>query len=152
MIPLRTLALAVFASSSLLLTTATQAATVSYNFTYSGVSFPYLPVTSTASGTGSFTITYTNVGAEPPSALTAFSFSDTITETAPTPSTSTFTYALSDVLADDVTLGGTVSSPTLTALGVTTNPVTGHRNQYKRGIGLVYACVRWSESRSRDHG
>lgn len=125
MISAKIFGIAVCGLALVALPTKTQAATITYDFTYTNVSDQYPTVTSTGMGSGSFTITYTFLGAQLSSALTAFSFTDTITETSPTPSSSTFTYALSDVRPAGIILTGSLANPTFADLAISTQAVAG---------------------------
>ncbi len=100
------------------------AATITYNFSYSGIN-TFTPA-ATAIGSGSFTVTYTGVGPQPPSALTGFSFVTTLTTNGPQSESSTFAYTLADVAAyPGIILGGTTANPTPSQIAVVTRAVYG---------------------------
>ena len=104
-----------------------QAASVTYNFSYSGVNT--LMPSEIANGTGFFTVTYTAIGPQPPTSLTGFSFLLTLTSTGAQPESSTFAYNLSDVpLNPSVILGGTVANPIPNQIDVVTSAVPGTDN------------------------
>lgn len=100
------------------------AASVIYNFSYTGVDTLLPNVTS--AGTGSFTVNYTNLGPQPPTALTAFSFVMTLTQSGATPASSTFVYTLANVPVNtSVILGGTIANPLPNQIAVVTSEILG---------------------------
>lgn len=106
-----------------------RAATVTYNFTYSGTNI--FDPSATSTGSGSFTITYSNIGPQPPSALTDFSFTTTLTTSDPQPQSSTFVYTLADIaLSPGIILSGSVDAPMPAQIAVVTKSLFGSNSAF----------------------
>ena len=105
----------------------TAAANVTYNFSYSGTNTS-IP-NATGIGTGSFTVAYSNVGPQPPTALTGFSFLLTLMTNESPSESSTFAYGLADIAAyPGVILGGTTANPIPSQIAVVTTAIYGTNN------------------------
>ncbi len=128
-LPRGALASVVFLFCAAVLPFRTDAASITYNFSYSGVNTS-IP-SATSFGNGSFTVTYTDIGPQPPSALTGFSFVTTLTANGPQSESSTFTYTLADVAVNPgIILGGTTANPTPLQIAVVTRAIYGTDNVF----------------------
>jgi hypothetical protein len=103
-----------------------QADTLSFNFTYTGT--PTYGGGDTASGIGSITFSFNSLGSGNLTDVTAFSFTDTLTNASS--QTSTFIYGLSNLQSAAENFGGTLASPTLANLSLTTKSISGTNSSF----------------------
>lgn len=116
-----------------------QAATATYDVTYTGTGISG-GSPSTVTGSGSFTISFTSVPGMA-ATLTAFDFMDTVTETGGNPSTSTFTYGLANVNYSVFQLAGTLDNPVLADATIETAFLDGSPSVVPANFTLQYAAV-----------
>lgn len=121
-----------------------RAASMTYNFTYSGTGV-YVSG-ETATGMGSFTYSYTPGSST--GTLSAFTFSDTLTT--PAPASSTFTYSgLSSISSSSLVLNTVTNPGTLATAQITTNYITGTNSGFGPvNFTLSYSSVTPVESTS----